>query len=57
MAAILSWPQCVKIVLISFRMLYHFTWNLKANLNIVSNLDLNLISNKNDNHRHNIPTV
>ena len=41
-----------KIMVISFRMLYHFTWNLKTNLNIVSNLDFNFISNKNDNYKH-----
>ena len=42
----------VKIMVISFRMLYHYIWNSKTNLNIVSSLDLNIISNKNDNHKH-----
>ena len=42
----------VKIMVISFRMMYHYTWNSKTNLNIVSSLDLNIISNKNDNHKH-----
>ena len=42
----------IKILVISFRMLYHYTWNSKTNLNIVSSLDLNFISNKNDNHKH-----
>ena len=42
----------IKIMVISFRMLYHYTWNSKTNLNIVSSLDLNIISNKNDNHKH-----
>ena len=40
------------MMVISFRMLYHYTWNSKTNLDIVSSLDLNIISNKNDNHKH-----
>ena len=33
-------------------MLYIVTWNSETNLNIVSSLNLNIISNKNDNHKH-----
>ena len=40
-----------KIMVILFRMLYHLTQNLKTSPNIVSSLDVNVISNKNNNHK------